>query len=55
MTHVYCEACFIKEKHLSKINILCIDHVVTYHYSNGGCCDCGDTLIMKKESFCNKH
>ncbi|CAD8101827.1 unnamed protein product [Paramecium primaurelia] len=46
-THVYCQECYIPEKHQN--------HVVTYHYSNGGCCDCGDTLVMKKKSFCYKH
>ncbi|CAD8120530.1 unnamed protein product [Paramecium sonneborni] len=46
-THVYCQECYVPEKHQN--------HVVTYHYSNGGCCDCGDTLVMKKKSFCAKH
>ncbi|CAD8119173.1 unnamed protein product [Paramecium sonneborni] len=46
-THVYCQDCYVPEKHLN--------HVVTYNYSNGGCCDCGDTLVMKKKSFCTKH
>jgi len=30
-----------------------LGHIVTYHYSNGGCCDCGDYPILKKESFCD--
>ncbi|CAK59657.1 unnamed protein product (macronuclear) [Paramecium tetraurelia] len=46
-THVYCQQCYTPQRHQN--------HVVTYHYSNGGCCDCGDTLVMKKRSFCNQH
>ncbi|CAD8197514.1 unnamed protein product [Paramecium pentaurelia] len=45
--HVYCQECYMPEKHQN--------HVVTYNYLSSGCCDCGDTLIMKKKSFCNKH
>ncbi|CAD8199477.1 unnamed protein product [Paramecium pentaurelia] len=45
--HVYFQECFIPEKHKN--------HAVTYDYLKFGFYGCGDILIMKKKSLCNKH
>ena len=44
--HMICDSCFFNGNHRN--------HRVIYCY-NIGCCDCGDAIIIKKESFCKNH
>ena len=44
---VYCNDCFIKEKH--------IGHKTHFELDGSGFCDCGDNSVIKPEGFCHKH
>ena len=44
---IYCNDCFIKEKHLG--------HKILFHPAASGFCDCGVSLTLKPEGFCDKH
>ena len=44
---LYCNECFIKEKH--------IGHKIFFTPDTYGFCDCGDNSILKPEGFCDKH
>jgi len=43
----YCHECFDIEKHKN--------HKYIYQVGTAGCCDCGDEVSLKPESFCEKH
>ena len=44
---VYCNDCFIKEKHLG--------HDIYFSPNASGFCDCGVPIVLKPEGFCYKH
>ena len=44
---VYCNDCFIKEKHLG--------HDIYFSPNASGFCDCGVPIVLKPEGFCDKH